>query len=188
LFIQYASQIAAGTKDPESIKSPAPLYRMRLKGGLWSKDESPASEDVGYIDQSRSRKMLSSQPFNIYNFTFGDNRGLPNYIIDKVNRIFSCEFVKIGREFYTKNDGASVQQVWSEQKYPLAAWNLELCPYENKYIDKFRAIIKTSGIGNMVIGAGYTVAKDAVVIDDFVPVFDLQAAILYWDILNGEVI
>jgi hypothetical protein len=187
-LIDYKTDIDAGTTTPQSLIVAAPVYRMRVEGGLWSKDEAPASDDVAYVDETRSTKMLSSTPFNKYLFSFGNNDGLPNWLIDKINRVFSCEFVKIDRTFYTKSDGASFAQLHFTERYPMGAWSLEVVPYENDYSKTYKALMTDDGVGNQVISAGLVVANTITPTPTFEAVLNPVDVATALDALNGEVI
>ena len=187
-FITFATQIAAGTKDPYSLIQSGALYRIRVFGGVYPVDETPASDDVIYTDQTHSNKMLSSQPFNVYRFIFGDNSGLSNWMADKINRVFSCEFVQVDGIYFTKNDGAAIERVYGEQRYPKSAWGLELIPYTNTYSKIYRGVMVKSGIGNLVIGAGFVLKSGTPSPDPFVPVLDPAAIEAQLNEILGEII
>lgn len=100
-------------------------FQLRVEGGVPSDGFSPASKDTYYIDQPRNVVLLNSIPFNVFKFTFGDAAGMPNWVADKLNRIFGLSFIEIGGKQYVKNDGAKLEAT-REKGYPFAAWQIEM--------------------------------------------------------------
>jgi len=111
-------------------------YMIRVEGGFASDGFLPGSKDVVYRDQPYNTVLLSSVPYATHKITFGDGRGIPNWLADKLNRILSCSEVKLNGEQYTRADGAKMEAV-REKGIPLAAWTIELAKIENKYFDLF---------------------------------------------------
>lgn len=100
------------------------FYQLRVEGGMNSDGFSPSTKDTFYIDQSREVVLLNSIPFNVYKMTFGSGSGLPNWMADKLNRIFGLDYVEIGGKQYIKNDGAKLEPT-REKGYPFAGWQIE---------------------------------------------------------------
>jgi len=109
-------------------------YMIRVEGGFPSDGFLPGSKDVVYRDQTYNTVLLSSVPFANCKATFGDGRGIPNWLADKLNRIFSCSDVKLNGEQYTRADGSKLEAV-REEGFPMAAWVIELAKAENRYFD-----------------------------------------------------
>jgi len=189
-LIDYKTQIDAGTKNPYDLISPYPLYQLRVRGGLWSKDFKPSSDDKIYSDQTHDTKILSSIPFNVYRFTFGDNEGIPNWMIDKINRIFCCEYVLIDEtDYYTKRDGASLEQVAYTFRFPKGAWAMDLERYDNAYTKIYRAFRTKPGyIGGATISSGFLINADPAPAPTFEAVLITSSVAQALDELNGEVI
>jgi hypothetical protein len=135
------------------------LYRLRLHGGYWSKDYTPSSDDVVYNDQSWNFKTVSSIPYEVKKVTFGDGRGIPNYIAGIINRIFACTNVSINSERINKIDGAKLEQINRPDKYPMAGWTIDVAKYSNDYADEYSQTMvqQPSGISNMIIGFNFYV-------------------------------
>jgi hypothetical protein len=137
----------------------APLYRLRMAGGLWSKDKSTASKDVIYINEIHDARILNGVPYNIYTWSFGDGYGIPFWMYDKLARIWDCSDVQINGQYYTKNEGASVEYE-NADRYPLRTAKLATLPKENEYSESFSTIIrkKPTGIGFWTIGFDFKIS------------------------------
>jgi len=107
-------------------------FYFRVEGGFWEENFTPATKDVIYFNQSHDPVLLSSVPFCVQKLTIGDAFGVPNWIADKVNRIFACSTVLVDGVGYCKNEGAKMEPA-REKQYPMAAWTLELVEATNEY-------------------------------------------------------
>jgi len=132
----------------------SPLYNFRVEGGVWSKNIVPTAESIVYFSQKRSAKVISAIPYTLVTFTFGNPKGLPNWVAEKINRIFCTEFVRIENIYYSKNEGAELEQVEYPEYTARGVWELQCLRYENKYIEDFRKHQKGFGSGNVIIGNG----------------------------------
>ena len=108
------------------------MFQLRIDGGFSSDGFKPASLDSMYVDQVHNAVMLSSVPFNVRTLTIGNSYGIPNWMADKINRIFSCNSVTIDGVAYTKNDGAKLEAT-RESGYASAGWKIDLLESENSY-------------------------------------------------------
>lgn len=135
------------------------LYRLRLHGGYWSKDFMPSSDDVVYNDQSWNFKTVSSIPYEVRKVTFGDGRGIPNYLAGILNRIFACTNIAINGERISKIDGAKLEQINRPDRYPMAGWTIDVAKYSNDYADEYSQTMvqQAFGINNMIIGFTFLV-------------------------------
>jgi hypothetical protein len=101
-----------------------PYYpSFRVEGGLQFK--SPASKDFLYEDQSLDETLLSSTPYRLFELIIGDSFGVPDYVIDLINRILSCDDVLIDGRSYTKSEGAR-WEVNEQDSVPTRGWKIEL--------------------------------------------------------------
>lgn len=89
------------------------------------KFKNVSSRDTIYADQMEAETMLNSVPYRIWEFILGGQGGVPDWLIDKVARIFGCDSLKIDGRFFTKADGATWERVELEN-YPMSGWKIEL--------------------------------------------------------------
>ncbi|MBO9151931.1 hypothetical protein ACFOTA_06920 [Chitinophaga sp. GCM10012297] len=107
--------------------------------GIVSYDQ-PGSEDVLYIDQPHNVVPLSSTPFDLYSFAIGSPFGVPVWVIDKLNQLFSFDTVTIDGRGFAKAEGAKFEKT-EVPNYPMYGWTIQLSPTRNldfeEYDDEF---------------------------------------------------
>ena len=118
LFTEYSHSERYGGIIFDSPFSPA----IRIKGIL--KYDQPSSIDTVYDDEEQSETMLRSIPFRVWKLIIG-SKGIPPYLIDKLNRILGCDSLKIDGRFYTKAEGAKWEEVELDS-YPMSGWAINL--------------------------------------------------------------
>lgn len=92
------------------------------------------SKDTIYEDQILDEVMVRSKPFRIWDFKIGVETPIPDFMIDKVNRIFGCSSLKIDGREYTKNDGFKWEESDNVGYGSLKAYSIELRErYNNSY-------------------------------------------------------
>lgn len=96
---------------------------LRVEGVISSLN--PSSKDNIYEDQSLNLTMLSSFPFETWKLFIGTSEGIPDYVIKRINRILSCDNVKINGKYYSKFDGSKWEK-HEEDNYPMSGWTIEL--------------------------------------------------------------
>ena len=150
---------AIGLSDTDAlsyVSSDAIIYRLRIEGGLWTKDKGVGSDDVTYINETHDNVLLNAVPYNIYTYSFGTAQGLPYYILDLINRIFSCANTRIEGVMYTKNEGATLE-VAGVDRYSLLTGKLKLLNKENDYSKSYAIGANNKGIGYMTIAFDFIV-------------------------------
>lgn len=108
-------------------------FQLRVEGGFASDGFSPASKDTVYRNEIYDNVLLSSIPFATKKLTIGSSFGVPNWIIDIINRCFSCNNVKIDGLNYCKNDGSKLEAARLDKYYPFSGWIIDLVDSENTY-------------------------------------------------------
>lgn len=105
-------------------------FTLRVEGGLKSDGFQPTSSDEIYRNDRADVTTVSSTPFLVLKFSFGDSKGIPNYLADIINRIFSCYYVQINSVYYNKAENAKFEATRSDN-YPMAGWTLDLVEDED---------------------------------------------------------
>lgn len=111
-------------------------FWLRVEGGFPSSGFTPGAKDTVYRNQEHDTVLLNSTPYSVQKIQFGSGSGIPNWVADKINRIFSCSSTKINGVSWVKNEGAKMEAA-RESSYPLAGWTLELIDTSNRYSDVF---------------------------------------------------
>ncbi|MDR1340835.1 MAG: hypothetical protein LBK58_12390, partial [Prevotellaceae bacterium] len=100
-------------------------FALRVEGGFLPKSYIPKVQETIYQNQSVEFKLLQSMPYNSNTLTVGRERGVPDWIFDKVHRALSCDNTIIDNVAMTKIEGAA----WSpneEEGYNFRTWKIEL--------------------------------------------------------------
>jgi hypothetical protein len=87
--------------------------------------KTPASTGEDFEDQTLDESLLSAIPYRIYELIIGDSNGVPPYVIDIINRIFTCSTVLIDGKQFVK----PIDNKWDfneEDGYPMKGWKVEL--------------------------------------------------------------
>lgn len=110
-------------------------------------DFKPASDDTIYNDQIHSTTLIRSTPFRQFTLIIGSNvaapmGGIPDYMVDIVNRVLSCDQVKMDGKYYTKAEGAGWDEVRPEN-YPFSAQRITINESENKFQLEFQNTLPT---------------------------------------------
>lgn len=99
-----------------------------------------ASEDVVFPDQNEDLRRLYSKPYRIWNLHIGTNlfgaKGIPEYEVDKINRLLSLSRIDIEGKRYIKHDGAKVEQT-AYNTLPLQTIDVQLREYMNNAAGAF---------------------------------------------------
>lgn len=77
----------------------------------------PGRKDEQYRDQRYNPAILSSRTFRQFPVHFGDQFGLPDDIIDLLNRIWSCDNVLIDNKSFGISEGGKFEFI-AVEKYP----------------------------------------------------------------------
>ena len=123
-------------------------FFLRIEGGIRSEGLAPGGKFTMFQDLDYKSVMLQSQPFNVEKFIFGPGDGVPNWMADKLNRIFGLSTVMINGVQYSRNEGAKMERI-GDTGYPLAGWSLDLIKTENPYgneVDTAETFLASNGV------------------------------------------
>jgi len=105
------------------------FFNMRVEGCL--SDFVPSGNRVVYLDQpqnSKTVKGVSSRQFKLY---IGSSEGVPDYIADKIQKIFDLNNVDIDGVGFSAIEGAKLTPK-REDYYQYAGWSLDVSPTINR--------------------------------------------------------
>lgn len=109
---------------------------IRVEGGMKSEGLQPGGKFTMFQDMAYNSVMLNSQPYNVEKWTFGGSYGIPNWLADKINRVFGLSNVTIDNVQYSRNEGAKMERT-GETDYPLAGWAIDLVKTDNPTSEDF---------------------------------------------------
>jgi hypothetical protein len=110
------------------------LFQQRVLGTLRYKN--PAAKDTLYEDQELDETLLSSEAFDVYELIIGGSWGIPDYLVKRLNRIFSLSYKAIDGTQYEKNEGARFE-LKEIDGYPLKGLRIELREAEHSHSQSY---------------------------------------------------
>jgi hypothetical protein len=123
------------------------VISVRVEGGWPTDGFMPQAKDILYIDEEYVTVQLNSKPFSTRKIIFGGSYGIPNWLIDIINRCFSCDHTYIDLLRVVKAEGAKLERS-GEKFYPMACWMLELMEADYNYSTGSEAVIILLGYNN----------------------------------------
>lgn len=100
-------------------------------------DFQPERDRITYVDEIHNLTTLSATPFRTFKLYIGEATGVPGYVLDILNRIFSCDHVMISDPYslewlqYETTDG-SKWEVVRQKAYPLFGASIDISEAINK--------------------------------------------------------
>lgn len=88
-------------------------------------DFQPGVNEIVFEDQPANVVRLSSTPFRSYKLIIGDAYGVPDWVADKINRIFGMDKIWLDGQQFVRADGAKLERN-GNRLYPMAGWTLEV--------------------------------------------------------------
>jgi hypothetical protein len=105
----------------------------------------PKHERAAFIDEIHDIKTLSATPYREHKLKIGDAPGVAPWVIDLLNRIFSCSFVEIEGLEYGLTDGAK----WTinrQRNYAMIGAEIEIGEGKNLYTQQINSGATSPGI------------------------------------------
>lgn len=138
---------------------------IRVHGFLRLKP--PASKDTLYEDQVLDMTLVDSKPYRIWELVlFGPDGGLPDWMIDKLNWILGCSDLRIDGKYYTKQEGAKLEEGDNIQNGLLKSYRIEMREQTNRNSKVFSSTDNTNEQLNILLnvsskGFGDTTTGDS---------------------------
>lgn len=98
-------------------------YYLRVDGGVSA--YSPRIDGDIYIDQKHNPTLLQSESFQLYTLQVGYNTGVPTWLADIVNELFSCDIKKVNNIYIERNEGSDWEPIRVDN-YSLMAMTIEI--------------------------------------------------------------
>lgn len=103
-------------------------FQIRVHSDFMTLD--PVTDSVVYKDQDGNTRSLYEKPNRVWKLNIGGNKGVPEWVVDRINRAFCCGIVSVDNKRYTKNENAKIDQTIL-RNYPLRILSIELTEYFN---------------------------------------------------------
>lgn len=105
------------------------IYQLRVEGGLTNDGFKPVIKSKIYEDQNLNKVRLSATPSESYKLVIGGAEGVPNWVANKINRLFACSYVSVDGGQFVRLEGDMERK--GEENYPMAGWSLTLAEADN---------------------------------------------------------
>lgn len=119
-------------------------FQIRVEGTI--QNFTPLSTDETYKNQKDNTTMLYSNPSQQWTLFVGDASGIPDWMSDKINRVMSCDTVKIDGANFNKAEGAT-WEVTRELDYPFSGLQLEIVQNDNLFSKSLLVVDEGEGEG-----------------------------------------
>lgn len=86
----------------------------------------PGNERTAYRDQKLNPTTLKVRPFRAWELGIGHLRGIPDWIIDKMNWIWSCDNVLVDGKSFAVLEDSKFEDKEIHPQYPLRHWTLNI--------------------------------------------------------------
>jgi hypothetical protein len=117
--------------------------RMKFRCEAAIMDFTPQRGATDYVDQLADKTVLSGYPSRQLKLYVGDQRGVPPYVPDILNRIFDCDSVDInGKNYTADSDKWEINRV---KGYPFVGASIDIVPSVNEYSLEFSDVATLSG-------------------------------------------
>ena len=129
----------------------------------------PGSRNVVFVDQNEELVQLKATSFRVQKLIIGDATGVPDYVADKVMRIFDCSSVSIDGKGFVRPEGATME-AQRVDLYPMPSWSLNIREANNRQSKRVSATgdannptvaynIRTRGFGSQNEPASNNIVK-----------------------------
>lgn len=105
----------------------------------------PASKDTIYPDQRLNYTMLDSKPYEVWELRIGGAAGVPDYLVRKIIRILGCSDLLIDGKYYTKADGAKLDEL-AQDGWARRGWSIELVEKLSRHSKHYSDDVAISGV------------------------------------------
>lgn len=97
----------------------------------------PGNSIVAYKNQRWNPTVLTAKPFRTFKLIVGHNFGVPDYMGDKLNRIFSCDNVYIDGKKFAILDESKIEVDEKDPQYPLKTFSIAVQEAETLNYDAY---------------------------------------------------
>jgi hypothetical protein len=118
-------EVTNNENDHEYVFETGIVAKLRVYGEI--REFQPVSDRTLFIDQPRNIVQLQGKAYYTETLIIGDEWGVPDFIIEKINQLFLCSKVLIDGKQYVGSDGAKFEGT-REDLYPMTGWAFEIRP------------------------------------------------------------
>lgn len=97
----------------------------------------PMNVSLMYKDHNYNSRLLKANTYRQYRMYLGDAQGVPNWVADKVNRMFDCSTCSLDGKAFTRIDNGRMEPQRMKQ-YPHAAWTMDIVEAKNRTTKRYQ--------------------------------------------------
>lgn len=109
-------------------------FTIRVEGGFLGLDEIFGNSSNYFRDQYYYLKQTSSIPYNSQTLTIGDRKGVPSWMGEKINLIFSLDEVHINSVRYVRSESSAPEVNEITELYPYYVYKIVVEQYDTRYL------------------------------------------------------
>lgn len=132
----YLFEVTHDENDFDMVYETGIVSKLRVYGEF--REFQPGTDRTVFIDQPRNIVQLSAKSFSTEKLIIGDQWGVPDFIIEKINGLFLCSNVLIDGKQWVGNEGARFEAS-RESLFPMSGWAFEVRPAKNSTKKRFVA-------------------------------------------------
>lgn len=111
-------------KDYVIFQQTKQKFRKRIYADI--RDFQPKVDRTVFKDQGSRFNQTSASPYRTWKFIGGFTSGIPDYEIDSLNHIFSCDSIIIEGTAYTQIEGSQFEKTVVDDRYKLYQASIEI--------------------------------------------------------------
>ncbi len=129
---------------------PSADYIVQLRVDGYVKQLPPDADFSVYTDQPHNKELVSGISTRAFEFVFGEKSGVPFWLAEKVNKYFLCDKTLIDGFAYTREQGAKLEPLTTEETNPLVGYKLKIGErYNTSTLDINNTTNAIKVLGNM---------------------------------------
>jgi len=114
-----------------------PFY-IRFNGGFRPEEYTPSNVSNVFADQNQTFIPLSGEAWNVQKLTVGNNKGIPNYVHQILNRvIFECDTLKFNGVSMCRGESSAWEQSEKLQNWAKSVWKIDLVETPNAEVELY---------------------------------------------------
>ena len=110
----------------DTFFDPNHFFDFRAEGCFLPSESSFPVDTEGFRDQRFVYRQLSAMPYRKDVLSVGGAFGVPNWVAEKLNNIFSLSFILVDDSKYARSEGAVPELTSIHADYPMFVYKIEL--------------------------------------------------------------
>ena len=103
-------------------------FDIRFKGGFLNRENEYNTENENFRNQDYRAGLMSGFPYKVKTLTIGDSGGVPEWVGDKLARIFSLSDIEINGSKYTISEAGEIEKETAINNSPMRVFKVKVEP------------------------------------------------------------